>query len=106
MEEQENQGLTEMEIESIESEVDSGEEGAGSPQTFQEPQDETYQIEDVESITPNVVVDLLRTKETIVVTGKGKINVIHEITLGDAIISMLLTCILIFMVLNRFIQRR
>lgn len=64
-----------------------------------------YQIENVEEIVPNVIVDLMRTNETIVTTGRGKINVIHEITLGDVAISILLTCILIFMVLNRFIRR-
>lgn len=53
-----------------------------------------------------VIVDLLRTEETIVITGKGKIHLIHEITLGDVILSILLACILIFMVLNRFISRR
>lgn len=70
------------------------------------PQDGTYQSENAEENPSTVIVDLMRTEETIVLTGKGKIHVIHEITLGDVVISILLTCILVFMVLNRFIGRR
>jgi hypothetical protein len=42
---------------------------------------------------------------TIVQTGKGQINVIHEITLGDVLTSTVLMAILIFMVLDRQIRR-
>lgn len=35
----------------------------------------------------------------------GKINIIHEITLGDLLISTCLVAILIFMVLSRVIRR-
>ncbi|MBH0176232.1 hypothetical protein IHV09_21995 [Fictibacillus sp. 23RED33] len=38
-------------------------------------------------------------------TEKGIINVIHEVSLGDLIISTILLSILIFMVLSRVIRR-
>ncbi|MGG5253536.1 hypothetical protein ACQYAD_08575 [Neobacillus sp. SM06] len=38
-------------------------------------------------------------------TGKGQINVIHEITLGDILLSTVLMAMLIFMVLDRLIRR-
>lgn len=53
----------------------------------------------------DVIMDLDRTEETIIATGKGKVHVIHEITLGDIITSTLLVAILIFMVLDKFTRR-
>lgn len=38
-------------------------------------------------------------------TGKGSISVVHDITLGDLILSTILMAILIFMVLDRVIRR-
>jgi cobalamin biosynthesis Mg chelatase CobN len=38
-------------------------------------------------------------------TDKGSISVVHDITLGDLILSTILMAILIFMVLDRFIRR-
>jgi hypothetical protein len=42
---------------------------------------------------------------TLVETSKGSISVVHDITLGDIIISTILMAILIFQVLSRFIRR-
>jgi hypothetical protein len=42
---------------------------------------------------------------TTIETGKGQINVIHEVTLGDVLVSTVLMAILIFMVLDRVIRR-
>lgn len=38
-------------------------------------------------------------------TTEGTINIIHEITIGDLLVSMSLAAILIFMVLSRVIRR-
>ncbi|MDP4086015.1 MAG: hypothetical protein Q8934_15535 [Bacillota bacterium] len=46
----------------------------------------------------------IRTMTTID-TGKGQINVIHEVTLGDILLSTILMAMLIFMVLDRMIRR-
>jgi hypothetical protein len=45
------------------------------------------------------------TPKTVIETSKGFIEVIHEITLGDLLISTSLVAILIFMVLSRVIRR-
>jgi hypothetical protein len=54
---------------------------------------------------PTIVIPVdvraMTTKETT----EGTINIIHEITIGDLLISMSLVAILIFMVLNRVIRR-
>jgi hypothetical protein len=52
----------------------------------------------------NVFVPDVRTMTTID-TPKGQINVIHEITLGDLLVSTALVAMLIFMVLSRVIRR-
>lgn len=44
-------------------------------------------------------------EQTIFETSQGKINVIHEVTLGEVILSTILMAILIFMVLDRVIRR-
>ncbi|MBP3040571.1 hypothetical protein J9303_13855 [Bacillaceae bacterium Marseille-Q3522] len=41
---------------------------------------------------------------TVIQTPKGQINVVHEITLGDVIISTLLFVMILFIVLGRFIR--
>ncbi|MFC4323678.1 hypothetical protein [Litchfieldia salsa] len=53
----------------------------------------------------DVVMDLQRTQETIIISSEGKVHVIHEITLGDVITSILLVCILLFLMMDRFIRR-
>lgn len=45
-------------------------------------------------------------EQTIVTTGDGAIVVIHEVTLGDVVISTLMLSILIFMLLDKLINRR
>lgn len=52
-----------------------------------------------------VVTDIERTEETIFNTNSGKIHLVHEITLGDAITSILLAAVIIFMFLDRVIRR-
>ncbi|GIN62749.1 hypothetical protein J27TS8_27420 [Robertmurraya siralis] len=42
---------------------------------------------------------------TVLETGKGDIHVIHEITLGDAILSTLIMGLVLFIVLDRVIRR-
>jgi hypothetical protein len=42
---------------------------------------------------------------TIIETPKGQIDVIHEITLGDLLVSTSLVAVLIFMVISRVIRR-
>ncbi|HHY72264.1 MAG TPA: hypothetical protein GX497_03385 [Bacillus bacterium] len=42
---------------------------------------------------------------TVFKTEHGKINVIHEMTLGDVVTSTLLLLVLIFFVIERFIRR-
>ncbi|AEH47116.1 hypothetical protein Geoth_1121 [Parageobacillus thermoglucosidasius C56-YS93] len=44
-------------------------------------------------------------EHTLIETKEGNIAVIHEITLGDVIISVILAAMLIFMVLERFMRR-
>ncbi|WP_378211124.1 hypothetical protein [Anoxybacteroides rupiense] len=44
-------------------------------------------------------------EHTVVETKEGNIVVIHEITLGDVIISVILAAMLIFMILERFMRR-
>lgn len=54
---------------------------------------------------PQVVVPVEIREMTRFETDSGNINVIHEITLGDLITATLLTAILIFMIVSRFIRR-
>ncbi|MCK6259387.1 hypothetical protein LCY76_22710 [Fictibacillus sp. KIGAM418] len=54
---------------------------------------------------PQVVVPVEIREVTKIETEKGTINVIHEVTLGDLIISTILLASLIFMVLSRVIRR-
>lgn len=42
---------------------------------------------------------------TVLETEKGDIHVLHEITLGDAVLSTLIMVLLIFQVLDRIIRR-
>ncbi|KAF0994399.1 hypothetical protein [Geobacillus sp. TFV-3] len=44
-------------------------------------------------------------EHTVIETKEGNIVVIHEITLGDVVISVILAAMLIFMVLERFMRR-
>jgi hypothetical protein len=54
---------------------------------------------------PQVVVPVEIREMTRVDTDKGKINIIHEITLGDLLTSTLLAALLIYLILNRVIRR-
>lgn len=51
------------------------------------------------------VSDVNQLTETTFETSEGIIHLIHEITLGDAIISVLLMSLIIFHVLDRVIRR-
>jgi hypothetical protein len=48
---------------------------------------------------------MVTTPKTVILTSKGTIEVIHEITLGDLLISTTLVAMLIFMVISRVIRR-
>ncbi|WP_197204159.1 hypothetical protein [Cytobacillus firmus] len=54
---------------------------------------------------PQVVVPIEIREMTRVETEKGNIHVIHEITIGDLLVSMSLVALLIFQVLSRVIRR-
>ena len=54
---------------------------------------------------PQVVVPVEIREMTRVETEKGNIHVIHEITLGDLLVSMSLVALLIFQVLSWVIRR-
>ena len=58
------------------------------------------------SSEPQIVVPVEIREMTRIETDKGKIHVIHEITLGDLLVSTSLIAILIFMVLSRVIGGR
>ncbi len=55
--------------------------------------------------SPSVVVPVEIREMTRVETEKGNIHVIHEITLGDLLVSMSIVALLIFQVLSRVIRR-
>lgn len=55
---------------------------------------------------PQVVVPVEIREMTKMDTDKGKINIIHEITLGDMLVSMMIAALIIFQVLSRVIRRR
>lgn len=44
-------------------------------------------------------------EQTIFRTGDGEIHVIHEITLGEVVLSTIIMALLVFMVLDRVIRR-
>lgn len=54
---------------------------------------------------PQVVVPVEIREMTRFETDAGNIHVIHEITLGDLVISTLLAAILIFIIVSRVIRR-
>lgn len=73
--------------------------------------------EPLNTVDPGAIEDPLNTVDTegvteiipevsIFETGNGSIQVIHELSLGDLLISSLLLCILIFLIINRFIGGR
>ena len=57
------------------------------------------------STDPQVVVPVEIREMTRFESEKGNINVVHEITLGDIVVSTLLMTILIFMFLDRVMRR-
>lgn len=54
--------------------------------------------------SPEVVVPVEIREMTVFETDKGVIHVIHEVTLGDLLISTILTATLIFMVVSRVVR--
>lgn len=54
---------------------------------------------------PQVVVPVEIREMTRIDTEKGAIHVIHEITLGDLLVSTSVVALLIFLVLSRVIRR-
>lgn len=65
----------------------------------------TETTDSTDSSGPQVVVPVEIREMTRIETEKGNIHVIHEITLGDLLVSTSLVAILIFMVLSRVIRR-
>lgn len=51
------------------------------------------------------IVDIQRTQETIIYSTKGDIHIVHEITLGDVVTSVLLTALIILIFLDKVIRR-
>lgn len=54
---------------------------------------------------PQIVVPVETREMTRIDTDKGAIHVIHEITLGDLLVSTSIVAILIFLVISRVIRR-
>lgn len=54
---------------------------------------------------PQIVVPVETREMTRIDTDKGEIHVIHEITLGDLLVSTSIVAILIFLVISRVIRR-
>jgi len=67
--------------------------------------DQVEQTVNVQTSEGTVLSDNELKTETVFETTQGTIHLIHEITLGDVVISMFLMFILIFHILDRFIRR-
>ena len=59
----------------------------------------------MEETSPQVVVPVEIREMTRVETEKGNIHVIHEVTLGDLLVSSLILALLAFKVIERFVRR-
>lgn len=59
----------------------------------------------MDETSPQVVVPVEIREMTRVETEKGNIHVIHEITLGDLLVSSLILALLAFKVIERFVRR-
>lgn len=57
------------------------------------------------SSDPQVVIPIEIRELTPFVTESGNINVIHEITLGDLLVSTLIMALLVFTVIGRIVRR-
>lgn len=57
------------------------------------------------SSDPQVVIPVEIREYTPFVTESGNINVIHEITLGDLLVSTLIMALLVFTVIGRIVRR-
>lgn len=57
------------------------------------------------SSDPQVVIPVEIREYTPFVTESGNINVIHEITLGDLLVSTLIMALLVFTVIGRLVRR-
>lgn len=99
------------EIKKTETETENVPGSDGSPNTEQPNQGSTPDTPSSSSETVEIfgelqaVVPIEIREHTPFVTEAGDINVIHEITLGDLLISTVLMAILIFQVLTTFFRR-
>lgn len=76
-------------------------------ETETEIETEILQEESVEQVDEIQTVIALDLREMTVINGESsEIHVIHEITLGEVMITTLLFAILIFMMLSRFVRRK
>lgn len=105
-EELENQEV-EPEIEAPQEELNTETQQEETEIPSQEDLEAETQLEiDVSQLEiPQVVVPVETREMTRMENEKGKINIIHEITVGDLLVSTSLFAILIFMVLSRIIRR-
>lgn len=89
----------------MEPETQTTTETSTEPQVVvSEPETQTA-TETGASTEPQVVVPVEIREMTRFETDKGNIHIIHEITLGDLLVSTSLIAILIFMVFSRLIRR-
>lgn len=99
--------------EKVETENENVSDSDGSSTTEQPDQGGTTVVEESPSQNPldvdfgdlQAVVPIEIREHTPFVTESGQINVIHEITLGDFLISTLIMALLIFTVVDRVIRR-
>lgn len=59
----------------------------------------------VEVDEPQVVVPVDVREITTLYTDQGEIHIIHELTLGDLVLSTLLMAILLFLIISRVVRR-
>lgn len=72
------------------------------PETTETTEPTETTIVTTEPTEPQVVVPVEIREMTRVETTQGEIHVIHEITLGDLIVSTVMFALLIFLLINRF----
>lgn len=98
-------------VEKTETETENVPGSDGSPNTEQPNEGSTPDTPPSTSETVEIfgelqaVVPIEIREHTPFITEAGDINVIHEVTLGDLLISTVLVAILIFQVLTTFIRR-
>lgn len=103
-----NESTDQVKVEDQKGTEQTGNEAVPSPEAETGTTDitGTGPITNIDSSQVIVTAPIDPREQTIVTTGDGAIVVIHEITLGDVVISTLMLSILIFMLLDKLINRR